>query len=53
VGAVKYPGAPFKSEAGFQIRRPAPTLGQHNEEVYGSLGYSRDDLVELSEIGVI
>ncbi len=53
VGTVKYPGAPFGSEAGFKVRRSAPTLGQHNEEVYGSLGYSKDDLVMLSETGVV
>jgi len=52
-GRVKYPGAPFRSEVGFQIRRPAPMLGQHNEEVYRQLGYSKEDLVKLGEMGVI
>jgi crotonobetainyl-CoA:carnitine CoA-transferase CaiB-like acyl-CoA transferase len=35
------------------IRRPAPFLGQHNEEVYGKLGYSKDDLVRLKGAGII
>ncbi len=54
-GKLSYPGAPFKmSETPWQCRRPAPTLGQHNEEVYcGRLGYSKQDLVSLREAGVI
>jgi len=52
-GTLAYPGAPIRMETRFQIRRPAPLLGQHNEEVYGALGYSRDDLVKLRERGII
>jgi len=53
-GKMTYPGAPFRmSEAGWQIRRPAPLFGQHNEEVYGEIGYSREDLVQLRQAGVI
>ena len=34
--------------------RPAPLLGQHNEDVYGKmLGYSSEQLVELKSAGVI
>jgi CoA:oxalate CoA-transferase len=54
VGRLTYPGAPFRmSEGGWRIRRPAPLLGQHNEEVYGNLGYSLEDLVQLRQAGVI
>jgi crotonobetainyl-CoA:carnitine CoA-transferase CaiB-like acyl-CoA transferase len=36
------------------IRRPAPLMGQHNEEIYcGKLGYSKEDLVKLKETGCI
>lgn len=54
-GKVTYPGAPFKmSETPQQISCHAPLLGEHNEEVYcKELGYSRNDLVRLSELGVI
>ena len=54
-GKVTYCGAPFNmSEGGWKIRRPAPLLGQHNEEVYKEkLGYSNEDLVKLRERGII
>ncbi|MEE8471030.1 MAG: CoA transferase, partial [Dehalococcoidia bacterium] len=54
-GKVTYPGAPFKmTETPWEIRRPAPLLGQHNEEVYcGLLGYTREDLVKLRESAII
>ena len=54
-GKVKYPGAPVVlTESPWQIRHPAPLLGQHNEEVYcDGLGYAREELVKLREAGVI
>jgi crotonobetainyl-CoA:carnitine CoA-transferase CaiB-like acyl-CoA transferase len=53
-GRLTYTGAPFRmSEGGWQIRRPAPLLGQHNEEIYSELGYSKEDLVQLKQTGVI
>lgn len=53
-GRITYPGAPFRmSEGGWQIRRPAPRLGQHNEEVYFELGYTKEDLIILRQTGVI
>ncbi len=54
-GKLTYPGTPFKmAEAGYQVRRPAPLLGQHNEEIYcGQLGYSAEDLSLLRSHGVI
>jgi crotonobetainyl-CoA:carnitine CoA-transferase CaiB-like acyl-CoA transferase len=42
------------SEASAGFDRPAPMLGQHNQQVYGDLlGYSRQRLDELKEGGVI
>jgi crotonobetainyl-CoA:carnitine CoA-transferase CaiB-like acyl-CoA transferase len=43
----------FSDSAGI-ITRPAPLLGQHNQEIYCSeLGMSNDDLVALHAAGVI
>ena len=54
VGKLTYPGRPaICSELPWKIRHPAPLLGQHNEEVYTSLGYSKQDLVKLREGGII
>jgi len=54
-GTFKYPGAPFKlQEGGWQIRRPAPLLGQHNYEIYqDKLGYTDQDISNLESSGVI
>jgi benzylsuccinate CoA-transferase BbsE subunit len=42
------------SEASCDIRRRAPLIGEHNEEVYvGELGLSKDDLARLREKRVI
>lgn len=39
---------------GFQIRRPAPLLGQHYAEVFcDELGYTHQELVYLWASGVI
>lgn len=54
-GKVKMPGSPCKlSETPSKIYRPAPRLGEHNEEIYcGSLGYLREDLIKLRGAGII
>lgn len=54
-GRALYPGmGPRLSEMDFEIRRPAPLLGQHNADVYcGELGYSAEDLVAFRVLGVI
>lgn len=53
-GPVMYPGAPFKMTATpWKIIRPAPQVGQHNEEIYASLGLSKAELVAYKEAGVI
>jgi CoA:oxalate CoA-transferase len=54
-GRQRYPTASYNYEkTPWQALRPAPLLGQHNEEVYcGRLGYDRETLVTMREAGVI
>jgi crotonobetainyl-CoA:carnitine CoA-transferase CaiB-like acyl-CoA transferase len=54
-GIAEYPGmGPKLSGGDYEIRRPAPLLGQHNIEIYrDELGYSAQDLVVLRASGVI
>lgn len=53
-GRLTYPGAPSKfSETPWSLDRPAPLLGEHNEEVYSRMGWTREDLVKLAEAGII
>ena len=52
--AITYPGAFVKpSEAAFGIRHRAPLIGEHNEEIYGELGFSEGELAILKQEGVI
>ena len=55
MGRLRYPGAPYKlSETPWRLARPAPRLGEHNEEVLcGRLGYSREEMAALRRTGVI
>jgi crotonobetainyl-CoA:carnitine CoA-transferase CaiB-like acyl-CoA transferase len=51
---LKAPGPPFKlSETPSATKRYPPLLGEHNEEVLGELGYSREEVARLREEGVI
>jgi benzylsuccinate CoA-transferase BbsE subunit len=53
-GTLTYPGAPFKpSEGGHAIHRPAPLLGQHNNEVYAKIGLSQSEIEELKKQKII
>jgi crotonobetainyl-CoA:carnitine CoA-transferase CaiB-like acyl-CoA transferase len=53
-GKHRYCGAPFNpSRTPWQSVR-SPRLGEHNETVYcDSLGYSKEELLDLTEEGVI
>ena len=55
VGTLRYPGAPFSmSDTPWEARRPAPTLGQHNSQVFRErLGYSNADLARMRFMEVI
>ena len=54
-GTVKYPGPPFlMSGTPWGPAKPAPLLGQDNQEVFGErLGYTNDEMSRLRSIGVI
>ena len=53
-GTHKYPGAPLKfGRTPWEIRRPAPTLGQHSGEIFGAIGISESAQSELKRKGVI
>jgi crotonobetainyl-CoA:carnitine CoA-transferase CaiB-like acyl-CoA transferase len=54
-GPLQYPGALYRfSETPWEIRRPAPLLGQHNEDIYcGRLGMRREELTTLRQQGII
>jgi len=55
MGEVACPSTPYRfSETPARAHRPAPLLGEHNEEVYcRCLGYSPEDLPRLKESGAI
>ena len=54
-GKADYPGPPYKwTETPAVIKRPAPCLGEHNEEVYcQEIGFSKYDLAALRGGGVL
>ena len=53
--AFVYPGAPYKlSDSPWELRSEAPSIGQHNMEVYrDELGLSSEELETLGSGGVI
>jgi crotonobetainyl-CoA:carnitine CoA-transferase CaiB-like acyl-CoA transferase len=52
--ALKLGGLPVSySDTTSEPALPPPLLGEHNEEVFGSLGYNRDDLNRLKAEGAI
>ena len=54
LGRIRFVGHPLKlSKSPLEFRRPAPELGEHNEEVLlEDLGYTWDDIVEFQKKGV-
>jgi crotonobetainyl-CoA:carnitine CoA-transferase CaiB-like acyl-CoA transferase len=55
LGKLRLPGMPSQyGKSQWAIRRPAPRLGEHNEEVFcGELGLSRERLAQLHQAGVV
>ena len=53
LGEVEIPGRPFlMSETPWELRRPAPLLGEHTAEVLGEAGYDAGAINELAAAGV-
>ncbi|HVZ43582.1 MAG TPA: CoA transferase [Ramlibacter sp.] len=51
--AAEMPGAPYvMNETPWQVRRPAPRLGEHTAEVLSEIGIAGDDLARLYAMGV-
>jgi crotonobetainyl-CoA:carnitine CoA-transferase CaiB-like acyl-CoA transferase len=50
-GTIRHAGAPYKlGGTPWEIRSPAPTLGQHNQHVFGEmLGMSADEVASLEK----
>ena len=54
LGKIRYVGAPVKfSDAECSIRRRAPRLGEHSEEVLRELGYSAEEIAEMKGKGAV
>ena len=54
IGKMTVNGCPVKlMDAMPRINRPGPTLGQHNEEIYKTIGYTDEDLEEMKKENVI
>ncbi len=54
-GRLAYPSLPYHfSKTPGRLERPAPLVGQHNEEIFHHrLGYTKEDLVKFKEAGVV
>jgi len=55
VGVEMLPGIPWKlSKTPGQIKRPAPSIGEHNRYVFGKLlGYTEEEMARLEESKII
>jgi crotonobetainyl-CoA:carnitine CoA-transferase CaiB-like acyl-CoA transferase len=51
---ITYPGAPLKmKETPWRIQRRAPLIGEHNKEIYESMGFSAEEMAGLNISGII
>jgi benzylsuccinate CoA-transferase BbsE subunit len=54
-GTLRYPGAPYRHSATpWRITRPAPRIGEHNDEIYRrELGLATNTIRTFSQSGII
>jgi CoA:oxalate CoA-transferase len=53
-GTLRQPGVPYLLSSARLTYAPAPTLGQHNEEIYcGRLGFTKENLTAMRRVSVI
>jgi crotonobetainyl-CoA:carnitine CoA-transferase CaiB-like acyl-CoA transferase len=53
-GSTRMPGNPIKlSDTHEDTFTPPPTLGQHNDEVFATLGLTREDIDALQKEGIV
>ena len=51
-GTLRYPGRPFMMGATpWAVRRPAPLLGQHTDEILKELGHTQSEIVSATDGG--
>ena len=50
---ITYPGAFAKTSLISQVKKRAPLIGEHNQEIYQELGFAKDELSGLREAGVV
>jgi crotonobetainyl-CoA:carnitine CoA-transferase CaiB-like acyl-CoA transferase len=54
LGPIKMQNTLFRlSETPGDVKWSGPTIGEHNEEVYGDLGIGKQELDELSGKGIL
>ena len=52
--SITYPGAAARASlTPLQLRRRAPLIGEHNQEVYQELGITADELQRLEKKGAV
>ncbi len=54
MGRFEIPGAPFRlNDSPWELRRPAPLLGEHTAAVLGEAGYTEAEIGRLTELHVV
>ena len=53
LGKYSHPGVPYRLNGMRPVVRPAPSIGQNNQEIYGSIGIKPAELSHLKSQGII